>query len=407
MGETTIIVGGSHGGVQVASSLRELGYAGAILLISDEPHLPYHRPPLSKSLFDADSSEGQVLRPRSFYESKGIELRLGNRVESIDVSGRAIWLADGRALGFDALVLATGARPRSLPVPGVTLKNVLMLRSLPDARQLAASLGAANDVVVLGAGMIGLEFAAVAARSGRKTTVVDAASRPLLRAVSAEMAEDLRTLHEAHGVKFLFNDGIGAITGKGSVSGVTTSSGVQIKADLVLVAAGVVPNVELAAQAGLAVDNGILVDAHLQTSAPGIYALGDCAAVPTLAGGRIRLESVQNATDQARTAAASITGKREPFDKVPWFWSDQYDAKLQIAGLWTGYDRAVRREVADGKGFAYYLFENGRLICVESINAPLDHVVARKLIADRTYLRPDQVVQPDFDPKKFMQKSTG
>ena len=401
---TTVIVGASHGGVQVASSLREMNYAGRIVLAADELHLPYHRPPLSKALLDPAQPDGMMLRPSSFYDQKDITLRLGKRVDAIDVGNHVVHLGDNESIEFDNLVLATGARPRVPAIDGVQLRNVLTLRTLPDARSLAASLATAKHVVVLGAGMIGLEFAAVAARAGRKTTVIDATSRPLVRALSSEMAQYLQDVHQANGVRFIFNDGIAAIEGDDAVRAVTTTSGERLEADLVLVAAGVVPNVELAMDAGLAVDNGIVVDMHLQTSQQGIYAIGDCAAFPTVSGNRLRIESVQNATDHARTVASSITGKPQPFNKVPWFWSDQYDAKLQIAGLWSGYDQAIRRTAGNGDSFAYYLFENDRLLCVEAVNSPADHVVARKILTDGLVLRPEQVAAPGFDPKLFLRQ---
>ncbi len=404
MTETTVIVGASHGGVQVAASLRELNYTGRIVLAADEPHLPYHRPPLSKALLDEAQPDGQMLRPSSFYEQKDISLRLGKRVDAIDIDNHVIRLGNDESIAFDHLVLATGARARVPAIAGVTLRNVLTLRTLPDAKSLAVGLATARNVVVLGAGMIGLEFAAVAARAGRNTTVIDATARPLVRAVSNEMARYLQDLHEANGVRFIFNDGIAAIEGDDAVRSVTTQSGERLEADLVLVAAGVVPNVELAMAAGLAVDNGIVVDEHLQTSQHGIYAIGDCAAFPSAGGNRLRIESVQNATDHARTVATSIVGKPQPFNKVPWFWSDQYDAKLQIAGLWTGYDRAIRRTASNGESFAYYLFADEKLLCVEAVNSPADHVAARKILADGLALRPEQVAEPGFDPKLFIRQ---
>lgn len=400
---TTVIIGASHGGVQVAASLRELNYTGRIVLAAEEPHLPYHRPPLSKALLDPAQPDGLMLRPSSFYDQKDITLRLGKRVEAIDVDKHLVHL-NGEAIAFDNLVLATGARARVPPIEGVQLGNVLTLRTLPDAKSLAASLANARHVVVLGAGMIGLEFAAVAARAGRQTTVIDATSRPLARAVSTEMAQYLQGLHEAYGVRFIFDDGIVAIEGDDVVRSVTTRSGERLDADLVLVAAGVVPNVELAVAAGLDADNGILVDLHLETAHEGIYAIGDCAAFPANGGNRLRIESVQNATDHARAVAASIVGQRQPFNKVPWFWSDQYDAKLQIAGLWTGYDQVIRRPGASEGSFAYYLFAGGQFLCVEGVNAPGDHVAARKILADGLELSPAQVAAPDFDPKLFIRR---
>lgn len=406
MPATTVIVGASHGGVQVAASLRELGYPGRIILTGEEPHLPYHRPPLSKALLAPEQPGGQMLRPGSFYDQKDITLRLGRRVDAIDVHERVVRWGDDEAVAFDHLVLATGARARTPSIDGVHLGNVLTLRTLSDATLLAASLARAESVVILGAGMIGLEFAAVAARAGRRTTVIDATSRPLARSLSSEMARHLQRMHEANGVRFLFDDGIAAIEGEAEVRAVLTRSGERLPADLVLVATGIAPNVELAVAAGLHTDNGVVVDHHLETSHQGIYAIGDCAAFPTAAGTRHRIESVQNATDHARTVAANIAGLREPFDKVPWFWSDQYDAKLQIAGIGTGHDHAIRRPAGGGQGFADYLFAGDRLLCVEAINSPADHVAARKILSDGLDLRPQHVAARDFDPKRFIKQAS-
>lgn len=402
MAGTTLIVGAGHAGVQMAASLRELKHDGRIILVNDETALPYHRPPLSKHLLTPGEDHGQLLRPALFYDQQAVELRPGTRVLGIDTVAQSTFLANGETIGFDNLVLATGSRARTLPFQGDDLPNVHTLRSQGDAAQIAATLADARHVVVVGAGMIGLEFAAVAAKSGRTTTVIDAVSRPLLRAVSEEMARFLRATHEAQGVRFLFNDGIVAAEGHGKVTAVTTQSGERIPADLVLVAAGAVPNAELAIDAGLRVENGIVVDQFMRTSHPNIYAIGDCASFPTEGGSWVRLESVQNATDQARAAASAIAGQGQPYRKMPWFWSDQYDLKLQIAGLWTGYDRAIERRGRESNSFALYLYRDAQLICVEAINSAADHAASRKLIGEGIPLAPEQAADETFDIKSFM-----
>jgi 3-phenylpropionate/trans-cinnamate dioxygenase ferredoxin reductase component len=394
------IVGAGQGGFQVASSLRQEGFAGRVLLFGDEPGLPYQRPPLSKSYLAGEHGVDEVwLRPEAFYEKQEIDLVGGETVAAIDRRGRCLGLASGRTVPFDHLVLATGARNRPLPVPGAELDGVLGLRSLADADALRQRLGKAHAAVVIGAGFIGLEFASVAIAAGLAVHIVELTQRPMGRVVSEPVSRFFTEMHRRWGAEISLGTGVARILGgNGRAEGVETSDGRRLAADLVLVCVGVVPNAELAGAAGLAVDNGIVVDADLATGDPAIAAIGDCANFPTrFAAERVRLESVQNAVDQARSVAAHIAGKRAPYDKVPWFWSDQRDLKLQIAGLVTGHDRAVIRGDATSGSFSVFCFRGGRLIGVESVNRPADHIAARRILFGEPRLSPDEAADPDYD----------
>lgn len=401
----TLIVGGGQAGFQVAASLRETGYSDPVVLIGDEPGLPYQRPPLSKAyLAGKTDAEGLNLRPASYLAEHRIAHRPGTRAARIDRDARRVVLADGESLPYDHLVLATGARNRDLPVPGADLAGVRQLRGLADADGLREAIGAAERVVVVGAGFIGLEFAAVAAAHRLAVTVVEAAARPMARAVSAETGAFFRAAHEGWGVRFVFSAGVTAIEGTdGRATGVRLAEGEVLPANLILVGIGVVPNAELAAEAGLAVADGIRVDAFLATEDPAISALGDCARFPSAfaAGlGRddtVRIESVQNAIDQGRCLAARIAGRPAPYGAVPWFWSDQGRHKLQIAGLAGPDDASVPR--GSGDAFSVFRFRGGVLRAVESVNRAADHMVARRLLAAGTPLTPEQAADPGLDLK--------
>lgn len=397
-----VIVGAGQGGFQVAASLREHGFAGRIVLIGDEPGLPYQRPPLSKTyITGATSAEGLLLRHAPFYAQHAIDYRAPERAVAIDRAHRRVRLASGEDVAYDHLVLATGARDRPLPVPGADLDGVMRLRTLAEAEALRQRLGAVREVVVVGAGFIGLEFAAVAAKLGKRVHVIEMAQRPMARAVSPEISEYFHAAHARTGASILFSAAVTRITGEaGRVTGVETGDGLRLPADLVLLGIGVVPNVELAAAADLAVENGIVVDERLLTVDPAISAIGDCAAYPSrFAPGRVRLESVQNAVDQARCVAARLVGRPAPYAAVPWFWSDQGDLRLQMVGLTAGHDTAVLRgEVAEGR-FSVFCFKGGRLIGIESVNRPADHMVGRRLLAGEPDLTPEQAADPAFDLK--------
>jgi 3-phenylpropionate/trans-cinnamate dioxygenase ferredoxin reductase component len=397
------IVGAGQAGFQAASSLRQEGFAGRVVLIGDEPGLPYQRPPLSKSYLAGESGLDELwLRPEAFYEKQQIELVTGEAVAAIDRPQRCLRFGAGGEIECDQVVLATGARCRSLPVSGAELDGVLPLRTLADADILRERLSGVGDVVVVGAGFIGLEFAAVAIGSGAAVHIVEVTHHPMGRVVSAQTSRFFTEAHRDWGAAISLGTGIARILGDGrGVTAVETSDGRILPADLVLICIGVVPNAELARDAGLAVDNGVVVDEHLATGAPAISAIGDCANFPTrFAEGRVRLESVQNGVDQARSVAAGIAGKPAPYDKVPWFWSDQRDLKLQIAGITAGHDAAILRGDPESRSFSVFCFREGRLIGVESVNRPADHIVARRLLAAADpRLTPAQAADQSYDLK--------
>jgi 3-phenylpropionate/trans-cinnamate dioxygenase ferredoxin reductase component len=399
------IVGAGQAGFQAAASLRDEGFAGRIVIAGDEPCLPYQRPPLSKSYLAGHSGRDELwLRPEAFYERHAIEVAMGDRVEAIDRSGASVRLASGRAIACGHVVIATGARFRPLPVPGADVDGVLPLRTLADADLLAQRLAAVREAVVVGAGFIGLEFAAVAKTMGIGVHIVEMTQQPMGRVVSAEVSRFFTARHRAWGAEIILGAGVARILGEaGHVAGVETTDGRRIAADLVLVAIGVIPNAELARAAGLAVGDGVVVDADLATANPAISAIGDCASFPTrFAPGQVRLESVQNAVDQGRCVAARLAGKGAPYDRVPWFWSDQADLKLQIAGLAVGHDRAVVRGDPDSGAFSVFCFRGGRLIAVETVNRPAEHMLARRLLIGEPLLTPEQAADPGFDLRALL-----
>lgn len=377
-----VIIGAGHGGVQAAASLREEGYDGRITLIGDEAELPYHKPPLSKTFIKDSTARPQILRAEAFYAGGSIDLLLGESVESLDPSAMQLKLASGGSLAFDKAILATGSRPRVLPIEGGPLAGVLSLRSISDARVIRALAGVVEDIVILGGGFIGLEIAATLATGGRRVTVIEAQDRLLARAVapavSAHVAERLAAL----GVRLLMRTTVARIEGeRGHVSAVLTSAGERIPARMLIVGIGVVPNAELAAAAGIATANGISVDAQLRTSAPEILAIGDCASYRHwFTGADVRLESVQNATDHARLAARTITGHAGAYSAVPWFWSDIGDMKLQMVGLTGGSDRQTISGAPADNRFSVFHYSGPRLIGIESVNRPADHMLGRKMM---------------------------
>jgi len=388
-----VIVGAGHGGVQAAASLREEGFAGRIVLLGDEPDLPYHRPPLSKTFIKDAEAKPQPLRGEAFYTGNAIDFRPGLRVAGIDVAARKLDLAGGGTLPFGRLVLATGSLPRKLPLPGADLAGVVSLRSLTDARSIRDLSAGVSDVVVLGGGFIGLEVAATLAAGGRKVTVVEAAERLLGRAVAPSVAAHVGQRLEASGVRILTGQTVRRLEGaNGHVTAAVTGTGERLPARMVIVGVGAVPNAELAEAAGLATGNGIRVDPAMRSSVPEILAVGDVASYRHWLNGQdVRLESVQNATDQAKLAARTIVGHDEPYRAVPWFWSDIGDMKLQMVGLTAGGDRnVVSGEPADNR-FSVYHYAGERLLGIESVNRPADHMLGRKMLAAGFSPAPDTV----------------
>lgn len=397
-----VIVGAGHGGVQAAASLREEGYAGPITLISDDPNAPYQRPPLSKAFIKGEATaDSLILRGPAFYAEKQIDLRLGENVAAIDCAARIARLASGEALAYEHLILAVGAVARPAAFAGAELEGALALRDMGDAAQLKARLESATHVVVIGAGFIGLEFAATAASKGKDVQVVEVAPRVMGRAVSQTISDFYADAHRGFGVKLHLGAGVASIEGAGGrATAVHLSDGRRLPADLVLIGIGILANEKLAAAAGLAVDNGIVVDEALTASDPHVSAIGDCCAHPNpYAGRRFRLESVQNATDQARVVARKLTGKPARYDMLPWFWSDQGDLKLQIAGLNMGCDAFATRGDPASRSFSVFGFAGGRLRVVESVNRAADHMIARRLIAAGAPLSPEEAADPAFDLK--------
>lgn len=412
MDDAGVVIGGAgQAGFQVAFSLRELGYGGAITMVGEEPHLPYQRPPLSKAYLMGAMDEGRLaLRAERLYADKRIDVRTGARLAAIDRGARHARLEDGSVLPYAHFVFALGARNRALAVPGSELAGVHYLRTLGDAQALKAAFPRVRNVVVIGAGFIGLEFAAVAAKHGLAVTVVEVADRPMARALSPEMGAVFTREHERHGVRFLYGEQVLRLVGEaGAVRGVETRSHGIVPAELVLIGIGVLPNAEIAGAAGLEVANGIVVDAHLATADPLVSAVGDCAAHPNVhaAGQLLRLESVQNAIDQGKCVAARITGKAAPYQSVPWFWSDQGELKLQIAGLTQGFDRAVVRGDPAGTSLSVFCYRGGQLLGVESLNRPGEHMAARKLLGQGVPLHPEQAMDESHDLKSHLAAAPG
>ncbi len=376
-----VIVGSGQAGFQAAASLRTEGYAESITLVGDEPHLPYQRPPLSKEyLLGKWAIEKVDLRPAAFYEQQRVDLIIGERVVEIDRAGHSLMLASGKRLPYETLILATGARIRTLPVEGA-----IYLRGRDDAIALRERLASASSVAIIGGGFIGLEVAAAASALGKSVTVNEMQPRLMARAVAPLISDFYRDLHQRHGVEILLGTAL------------------VPRADLIVAGIGVVPNDELAREAGLACHDGICVDDHLRTSDPLIYAIGDCAQHDNhFAGDRIRLESVQNAVDQAKCAAANIAGKDQVYHAVPWFWTHQYDVMLQMAGLSARADRVVSRGDPASAKFSAFYFKDGALLAVDSINRPADHMLARKLLASNARVSPEQAADESFDLKSAL-----
>ncbi|MFI5014217.1 MAG: NAD(P)/FAD-dependent oxidoreductase [Hyphomicrobiales bacterium] len=401
MPERIVIVGAGQAGFQLAASLREEGFAGSVTLIGDEPDLPYQRPPLSKAYLKGEVDESKLhFRTEAFFALHRLALRRGERVESLDRPRQRVSLASGETLAYDHLVLATGARNRTLDIPGAGLDGVVQLRSRADADALRQRLGAARKLAIVGAGFIGLECAAVARAKGVAVTVVESAWRPMPRALSVETSQAFHRLHAQQGAELIYGDTVSAFLGEaGRVTRVATAGGQSFAADLALVGIGVLPNVELAADAGLVTANGIVVDEALLTEDPAISAIGDCANYRSsfADGAFVRLESVQNAVDQARCVASRLVGRPKPYASVPWFWSDQGKTRLQIAGLCIPHEQTVLRRGAREGAFSVFCFRRGRLIGVESVNSPADHMAARRLLGGGPEISPEQVASPSFD----------
>jgi len=399
MAEHLVIVGGGQAAAQAVQSLRQQNYAGAITLVSEEPHPPYQRPPLSKKYLAGElTRERLFLRPAQFYADKGVTLELGRRVEELVLGARCVRLDDGRTLPFDRLLLATGSRVRRLDVPGAALNGVHYLRTLADADAIVASLKPGARVLLVGAGYIGLEVAAVVRVRGHEVTVLEAADRVMSRTVSPEVAAFYDACHRAAGVVLHFGAAVAAFRGTANVTAADTTDGRSFPCDAVIVGIGIVPNVELAAAAGLPCDNGIVVDEFARTADESVVAAGDCTNHPQpLLGRRVRLESVPNAVHQGKVAAGTLAGAPTAYSEVPWFWSDQYDLKLQIVGLSSGHDEVVLRGDPATRSFAAFYLEGGRLLAVDAVNSPREFAAGKKLVASRARIPREVLEDPSVD----------
>ncbi len=398
MSEQIVIIGAGQAGAQLADSLRREGHDGPITLVGSEIEPPYQRPPLSKAYLLGDMDEDRLpLRPGSFYEQRNITCRFGVTASAIDRQAKTVRLDTGEDLPYDKLALCLGTEVNIPPIPGIDQPHVLALRTLEDSRKLKAALARARSVAVIGGGFIGLEVAATARKQGKAVTIVEAQDRVMKRAVSEPVSRFFEELHRGQGATLLLETLTAGIT----PGGLTLKDGAKVAADLVVLGTGVHPDDRLAVEAGLACDNGIVVDEYCRTSDPDIVAAGDCANHPNyLTGERLRLESVQNAIDEAKIAAKTLTGSLDIYKAVPWFWSDQFDIKLQMAGLSGNTDTAVTRGDPASRSFSIFYFAASKLMAVDSINAPADHMAARRILArDDRDLTPDQAADSAFDLK--------
>lgn len=397
-----VIVGAGQAGASLAARLRALGYSGTVTLIGEEPQPPYQRPPLSKAyLLGEMELERLYLRAPSFWAEQGVTLRLGARVEAIATGPRSVRLADGETLGYDELVLTTGARPRRLPPEiGGDLANVFTVRTLADVDRMAPAFRPGARAVIVGGGYIGLEAAAVAAKLGLEVALIEAAPRILQRVAASETADYFRRLHQSHGVRIREGIGLARLAGEGAVTGAVLADGTELAADLVIVGIGILPDTSLAEAAGITIENGIRTDSLGRTSAPHVWAAGDCASFP-YGDTRIRLESVGNAIDMAEAVAANLLGAGTPYHAKPWFWSDQYDVKLQIAGLNTGYDRIVTRP-GDGGALSVWYYRGAILLALDAMNDARAYMIGKRLIEAGRSPDPALIADPATDLKALL-----
>ena len=382
MGAPVVVVGAGHCAGQLVARLRAEGHRGPIRVVGAEAYAPYQRPPLSKTYLSGEVGvERVLLRPLAFYRENDIELKLGARVTAIDPGARRVVLACGETLAYEHLVLATGAAVRRLPVPGADLPGIGYLRELADSDALRAGLEAGARLVVVGGGYIGLEVAAVAARRGVCVTVIETESRLMSRVVSPETSAHYLALHRGEGVDVRTGMRVTGFEGEARVSRVRCADGTAFDADFVVIGIGIVANDALAAAAGLDTGDGVVVDEYGATSQPRVWAAGDCTSHPSrLYRRRVRLESVHNAMSQAKVVAANICGKATPYDEAPWFWSDQYDTKLQIVGLAQGAHERVVRGDPSACAFTVFHLQDGAVIAAETVNGMRDHLACRKLV---------------------------
>lgn len=401
-----IIIGGSHAAAQLAPSLRQEGWEGRILIISDEPYLPYHRPPLSKAYLSGEKdAESLLIRAAGMYKKANIEFLLNTRVIKIDRLSKSVTLSNGEILHYEKLALCTGARVRQLPIPGSDLEGVHYLRDIKDAEAIKQDINPGGTAVIVGGGYIGLETAALLRKLGMNVCILETMDRVLQRVTSKEISAFYTRIHQEEGVEIKTGVMATEIVGStGRAEAVICDSGIKVDAALVIIGIGVVPNTQLAEDCGITVENGIKVNEFAQTSDPDIVAAGDCTLHPSAAYDRnIRLESVPNATEQAKAAAASICGHKKAYRSLPWFWSDQYDLKLQIAGLNQGFDEvAIRGDIYSTRSFVAWYLKDGDVIAADCINRPMEFMVAKKLIQCDQIIPLSTLIDDSIDPKEMI-----
>ena len=401
------IIGAGQAALQTIASLKSGGFDGSIFLIGDEAYLPYQRPPLSKKFLNGTFERDRLfLKPDNFYSDNDINVLLGTQVTELDVTAKSLTCADGTGIAFSKALICTGSRPRALPIPGHELENIFDLRTIADIEAMRPHFKQGAKMVVVGGGYIGLETAASARQLGVEVTVVEAAERVLARVTKPELSAFFHKLHLDQGVEIITSAQVSAFAGEVHVSGVTLNDGTLVPADLVVLGIGIVPNSELAEAAGLTIDDGIVVDALGRTSHADIYAAGDCTNHPNdLLGRRLRLESVPNAIDQGKAVASDILGAPVAYAAIPWFWSDQFESKLQIAGLSDTADSHCLRGSYESGSFAIFHFAGSQLVCVEAVNRPAEFMASRQLIkkaaAGRIY-EADMLTDENMKPKSWL-----
>jgi len=400
--ERIVIIGAGQAGAQAVATLRAEGFTGSIQMVGDEAYAPYQRPPLSKTyLMGTMERDRLFLKPDAFYADAKCEMMLNASAKSIDRAAKSVALSDGRSLSYDKLLIATGTRVREINVPGAKLPGIHYLRSIADVDELRPAFKTVKNLVIVGAGYIGLEVAAVARKYDLNVTVIEAMDRVMARSASKPVSEFYERVHREAGVVFHLNTGVEGFEGTGRLSGVR-AGGRTFPADIALVGIGVVPNCEIAEAAGLKCGDGIYVDQFCATEDPAIFAAGDCTRHHGRNGDLIRLESVQNAIDQAKHAALAMVGKPTAYGEVPWFWSDQYDLKLQIAGLAKSGDEIVLRGDPGARKFAVFHLRDGAVAAVEAVNAAAEYLVGRKLIADGARVPPERLADTAIPMKNIV-----
>jgi len=399
-----VVIGGGHAAGQAVASLRQDGFDGAIDVIGDEPYVPYQRPPLSKQYLSGEQTIERVyLRAAAFYAERKITLHLGVRGERIDRQAREVTLSNGKTLSYDKLLIATGSRARHLNIQGHELAGIHYLRTIDDVDAIRAEFGTGKRITIAGGGYIGLEVASVAVVNGLAVTVLEMEDRILKRVTTAAMSAFYHGLHTSRGVVIRTSTKVSGFEGRGRVEAVLTEAGERIPADLVIVGVGIIPNTEIASAAGIACDNGILVDDHCRTSDPDIYAAGDCTNHPNaLLGRRLRLESVPNAMEQARVATANMNGGDATYASIPWFWSDQYELKLQMVGFSADGDVAIVRGDPAANQFATFYLKNGVVVAVDAVNSPREFMASRQMVDKRAKPDPAKLADPKVPLKELM-----